>query len=45
MAGALGVWHLADDARVEILSFVDDHSRVFVASMAFSTVKAVNALD
>jgi transposase InsO family protein len=38
-------WHLADGARVEILNFVDDHSRVFVASMAFSTVKAANALE
>ena len=38
-------WHLADGIRVEILNFVDDHSRVFVASMAFSTVKAANALE
>jgi transposase InsO family protein len=38
-------WHLADGARVEILNFIDDHSRLFVASMAFSTVKAANALE
>jgi len=38
-------WHLADGARVEILNFVDDHSRLFVASIAFTTVKAADALE
>lgn len=38
-------WHLADGARVEILNFVDDHSRLFVASVASTTVKAANALE
>lgn len=38
-------WHLADGARVEILNFIDDHSRLFVASVAFPTVKAANALE
>ncbi|GAC1456692.1 MAG: IS481 family transposase [Ktedonobacterales bacterium] len=38
-------WHLADGARVEILNFVDDHSRLFVASVAFPTVKAADALE
>src|SRR5712692_5195411 len=38
-------WHLADGAKVEILNFVDDHSRLFVASVAFPTVKAADALE
>jgi transposase len=38
-------WHLADGATVEILNFVDDHSRLFVASVAFTTVKAADALE
>ncbi|HEV2012258.1 MAG TPA: helix-turn-helix domain-containing protein, partial [Candidatus Dormibacteraeota bacterium] len=38
-------WHLADGATVEILNFVDDHSRLFVASVAFNTVKAADALE
>jgi len=38
-------WHLADGAKVEILNFVDDHSRLFVASIAFTTVKAADALE
>ena len=38
-------WHLADGARVEILNFIDDHSRLFVASVAFPTIKAANALE
>ena len=37
-------WHLGDGARVEILNFIDDHSRLFVASVAFTTVKAADAL-
>jgi hypothetical protein len=38
-------WHLADGATVEILNFVDDHSRLFVASVAFTTVNAADALE
>ena len=38
-------WLLADGAKVEILNFVDDHSRLFVASVAFTTVKAADALE
>ena len=38
-------WHLADGATVEILNFVDDHSRLFVASVACNTVKAADALE
>jgi len=38
-------WHLAEGARVEILNFVDDHSRLFVASVAVPTVKAADALE
>jgi len=38
-------WQLADGAKVEILNFVDDHSRLFVASVAFTTVKAADALE
>jgi transposase InsO family protein len=38
-------WHLADGARVEILNFVDDHSRLFVAAVACTTVKAADALE
>jgi len=38
-------WHLGDGARVEILNFIDDHSRLFVASVAFPTVKAADALE
>lgn len=38
-------WQLADGAKVEILNFIDDHSRLFVASVAFRTVKAADALE
>jgi len=38
-------WHLADAAKVEILNFVDDHSRLLVASVACTTVKAADALE
>ena len=38
-------WHLAHGTTVEILNFVDDHSRLFVASVAYSTVKAADALS
>ncbi len=33
-------WHLRDDTDVEILNFIDDHSRLFLASDAYPTVKA-----
>lgn len=32
-------WHLADGSDVEILDFVDDHSRLLLAADAFRTVK------
>jgi len=41
-------WRLADDTETEILNMIDDHSRLFLASQAFSTVKAqdvVNTFD
>ena len=38
-------WHLIDGTTVEILSFIDDHSRLFVASVAFTTVKAADVLE
>ena len=33
-------WQLADTSPVEILNFEDDHSRLFLASIAYPTVKA-----
>lgn len=33
-------WQLADGRPVEILNFEDDHSRLFLASLAFPTVRA-----
>lgn len=38
-------WRLADDTDVEILNTIDDHSRLFLASQAFKTVKAVNVVE
>jgi transposase len=38
-------WQLADGQHVEILSMIDDHSRLFLASQAFSTVKAQDVVD
>src|SRR5205823_4266274 len=37
-------WHLADSSKVEILNLIDDHSRLCLASVAFPTVKAADAL-
>jgi transposase InsO family protein len=37
-------WHLADSSKVEILNLIDDHSRLCLASVAVSTVKAADAL-
>lgn len=37
-------WRLADSSKVEILNFIDDHSRFCLASVAVRTVKAADAL-
>jgi transposase InsO family protein len=37
-------WRLADGGGVEILNIVDDHSRLLVASQAYSTVKAADVV-
>jgi transposase InsO family protein len=37
-------WHLADSSKVEILNLIDDHSRLCLASAAFPTVKAADAV-
>jgi transposase InsO family protein len=38
-------WRLAGGQDVEILNMLDDHSRLFVASRAFSTAKAADVVD
>jgi transposase InsO family protein len=38
-------WQLADETHVEILNVIDDHSRLFLASRAFTTVKAKDVVD
>ena len=38
-------WQLADHSHVEILNLIDDHSRLFLASAAFPTVKAKDVVD
>jgi transposase InsO family protein len=38
-------WRLAGGQDVEILNMVDDHSRLFVASRAFPTVKAADVVE
>jgi len=38
-------WHLADSSKVEILNLIDDHSRLCLASVALSTVKAADAVQ
>jgi transposase InsO family protein len=38
-------WQLAEGQHVEILNIIDDHSRLFLASQAFSTVKAQDVVD
>jgi len=38
-------WRLGDDTDVEILNMIDDHSRLFLASQAFKTVKAVDVVE
>jgi len=38
-------WQLSDGTDVEILNLEDDHSRFFLASVAFPTVKAVDVVQ
>ena len=38
-------WQLADGGSVEILNFEDDHSRLFLASRAFPTIRAGDVVD
>jgi transposase InsO family protein len=38
-------WRLAGGEDVEILNMIDDHSRLFLASRAFSTTKAADVVD
>jgi transposase InsO family protein len=38
-------WQLAGGEHAEILNVIDDHSRLFIASEAFSTVKAKDVVD
>jgi len=38
-------WQLADDTGVEILNYLDDHSRLALASDAFCTVKGLDVVN
>ncbi len=38
-------WHLAGGEHVEIMNMIDDHSRLFLASQAFTTTKAQDVVD
>lgn len=38
-------WPLAGEGHAEILNMLDDHSRLFLASQAFPTVKAADVVD
>ncbi len=38
-------WQLQDGEHVEILNVIDDHSRLFLASEAYPTVKAQDVVD
>jgi len=38
-------WRLAGSEQVEILNVIDDHSRLFLASRAFPTVKAADVVE
>ncbi len=38
-------WQLQDEQHVEILNVIDDHSRPFIASQAFTTTKAKDVVD
>ncbi len=38
-------WHLAEGEHAEIMNMIDDHSRLFLASQAFTTTKAQDVVD
>lgn len=38
-------WHLANQTHVEIMNIIDDHSRLFLASQAFPTIKAQDVVE
>jgi transposase InsO family protein len=38
-------WQLAEGEHAEILNLIDDHSRLFLSSRAFSTVKAKDVVE
>jgi transposase InsO family protein len=38
-------WQLADGQHAEILNFIDDHSRLFLASEVYPTTKAQDVVD
>jgi transposase InsO family protein len=38
-------WQLSGGEHVEIMNVIDDHSRLFLASQAFSTVKAADVVE
>jgi transposase InsO family protein len=38
-------WQLSSGTGVELLNMIDDHSRLFLASQAFSTVKAIDVVE
>jgi len=38
-------WPLAGGGHAEVLNMIDDHSRLFLASRAFTTVKAADVVD
>lgn len=38
-------WQLADGTEVEVLNFLDDHSRLALSSWVYPRVKAVNVLE
>ncbi len=38
-------WQLAEGGRVEVLNLLDDHSRLLLNSVAYPTVKALDAVD
>jgi hypothetical protein len=38
-------WHLSGAGHAEIMNMIDDHSRLFLASQAFTTTKAQDVVD
>ncbi len=38
-------WHLAGGEHAEIMNVIDDHSRLFLVSQAFPTIKAQDVVD